>query len=181
MPSDSLQTGAGVEPLVGLITQNVIEELKKNSFTFGPNLSTIAPQGLVEVQPSTSNPGSIPQFPIAKNQEHDNFDKSFLLKLISRRQRSAAKKVLDVIELKPQELNFDSSGSVFIDQTSIPQANFHVIFPLLFKKGQFSKIPGYEEVCLKLKDLGVLSNHQKLSLPLRQNSTKDEHWYYLGP
>jgi hypothetical protein len=53
-------------------------------------------------------------------------------------------------------LTWNSSGTIYIDKTSIPKANVFTVYPYLFQKTwPKHDIPGLKEVVAKLKQIGL--------------------------
>lgn len=192
---DGVQIGGGqnLDPLIkhltSTITTSVLNNLQNSNFVFGPSTSAVYPQASVESEDQPTLPEIPAGYAVKKNQEHDKFDLKLLVRLVPRRQKKVAKELLLVFEEKPEEINFDSAGRIFIDETSIPLGNINVIFPLLFKKGNHSKVPGFLEVKKKVFELGIkLPFESKTDSTNLSTSTKtessdfdDPHWYYIGP
>ncbi len=93
---------------------------------------------------------------IKKNDDNDQFDESALLHLVPDDCKRNAKLLLTKLNDRGTELTWNSSGLVYIDQTSIPNSNFFLIFPHLFQKCfPNAKIDGLLEVKNKLIFMGL--------------------------
>lgn len=127
---------------------------------------------------------------LMNNDFNDNFDEKQLLQLVPKSKKNTAKYFLDQFDARGNELTWNSSGVVFIDQTAIPQSNFYIIFPLLFKKGNPQNVIGFADVKKKLCDMGLnsyLLSKKKCDakLPtkiLDQNNDSEQNtpWWYIG-
>ena len=71
---------------------------------------------------------------VLKNDLNDSFDEEKLLALIPASQKKNAKTLLQQFNIRSNELTWNSSGTIFINQIAIPSSNIFVLFPLLFKK-----------------------------------------------
>lgn len=140
------------------------------------------------VQPSCLPPQNF-GIPKIKDDFNDKFDEQRLIRLVSKNHRKSAKFVLDQLNERGAELSYDSQGTVYIDQISLPQANMFEIFPNLFKTyKKTSKIEGYQEVFKKLEVMGLrkfLGQQKRQNLKEKQvnetNSKNANHaWYYIG-
>lgn len=126
-------------------------------------------------------------FPTKFSEESDTFDRTELLSLVSRRQKKNAEELLKFFVEHPELITFDSSGTVYIDKVSLPNSRMHVIFPLLFKNGNFSKVSGYNELATKIIESGkgpLISkkvSHSNLELSKSELEGEGHNWYYLGP
>lgn len=107
-----------------------------------------------------------------------------------------AKFLLNEFTKRGNELTWNSQGTVFIDQTSIPNSNIFVLLPLLFKRNQksFSTIAGYDDMVQKIFDMGlsdlicakkknrkVVQKFENLDSKLQSESETEVPWWYLGP
>jgi hypothetical protein len=97
-------------------------------------------------------------------------------------------------------LTWDSNGTIFIDQVSIPGSNMFLTFPLLFKKKHSSLIPGLIELKTKINQMGLsdfinqssvhsedfsnknqVTAEEKNKFSATKSEIKSEKWWYLGP
>ena len=101
-----------------------------------------------------------------------------------------ATRLLEEIDLRPEDITFDSSGLIVIDGTAIPSSNIFLVFPLLFKKVHPS-FPGLQELKLKLSEMHLDSffeenNGRKKIKPeskVGQGNTvsvPNKRWYFIG-
>jgi len=78
-------------------------------------------------------------------------------------------------------------GTIYIDQTAVPNSNAYSIFPKLFKKSHPKRLAGFQDVYNKLKSMNLihLLNSQMLEHKTKdathQNSEfENEQWWYIG-
>lgn len=91
---------------------------------------------------------------LLKNDLNDAFDESKLLTLIPKLYLKNAKTLLKEFNTRSSELTWNSSGTLFINQSAVPLSNIFVLFPLLFKRNP-PKIEGFEEFLQKITDMGL--------------------------
>jgi hypothetical protein len=129
---------------------------------------------------------------VLKNDENDVFDEERLLKSLNLGHHNKAKLLLKYFNERPNEFTWNSSGVIFIDQTSVPNSNIFQIFPHLFKVKKSSQIPGLLEAITKIYDMGLgdlivqklKTNSESKLKPNPESASKNEvgdHWWYLGP
>ncbi len=105
-----------------------------------------------------------------------------------------AKHLLEEFDKRGNELTWNSSGTIFIDQVSIPGSNLFTLFPLLFKLRRSEQLIGLADLIQKINDMGLSSyivnknNFKKKPIKTFKESNKkgdgqsdDFPWYYLGP
>ncbi len=123
-------------------------------------------------------------------------DEKQLLLLVPKGLKKNAQHLLEEFDKRGNELTWNSSGTIFVDQVAVPGSNLFTLFPLLFKVRRSEKLIGLNELIQKINDMGLSSyivNENKLKRKLidkDQESKKitkgagesDEFpWYYLGP
>jgi hypothetical protein len=135
---------------------------------------------------------------VVKNDENDIFDEERLLKSVNLGHHNKARLLLKQFNDRGNELTWNSTGIVFIDQASIPNSNIFQIFPYLFKVKKSSQIPGLLEVIQKIYDMGLAdlivqklktNSESKLQRPNPNSSDSSkqmknevaDHWWYIGP
>lgn len=91
---------------------------------------------------------------LVKDDLNDVFDEQKLLALVPNSHKKSAKILLTQFDKRGEELTWNSTGTIFINQISIPGSNIYVLFPLLFKK-QYKKIQGFDEFVQKINDMGL--------------------------
>lgn len=119
------------------------------------------------------------------------FDEKKLLQRIGKEHRTRAQHLLHKLQERPNELSFDSSGTIYIDEESIPNSNIFKWLPLLFKKRTPKGINGFENFRLKLEQMGLGHlvqypiDHKKASkiddaIGGSFSSKNNSNWWYLG-
>jgi hypothetical protein len=98
-----------------------------------------------------------------------------------------ASELLKIFDKSGEQLTYNSTGSIFIDQVAVPNSNIFELFPLLFKAKAPKNTPGLMELFEKLNEMGLLhlvslkkikkqqSNSEIVSL-----SENDTNYWYLG-
>jgi hypothetical protein len=71
---------------------------------------------------------------ITAGDENDCFDEEKLLKLVPSEYKEKAESLLNEFDLRGNELTWNPSGIIFIDQVAIPNSNIFEILPLVYKK-----------------------------------------------
>lgn len=164
------QEGAGSNDLIKQFPEQIIE-----------------PESTAELKP--------PSIVIHKSQQNDNFDNERLINLVPAMFRERAKKLIKELMPFSSDLTWNSSGTIFLDQNSLPSSNIFQIFPYLFKRVQNPQNHAdLLELATKIASLGLghLIN-KRLTLGLNRKKTIDDqdklhlqiktskHWWYLGP
>lgn len=145
---------------------------------------------IVESQNVSKKPDLLFPSNITKDDLNDEFDEHQLLTLVSPKNRKNAVKLLNEFDKRANELTWNSSGVVFIDQDAVPNSNFYILFPLLFKRRlSKSNISGLNEVISKIHIMGLQdfiysSNKSNKSTPKLENQNLDSEnpipWWYIG-
>ena len=99
-----------------------------------------------------------------------------------------ASSLLQVFNNQPEEVTWNTSGVIFIDNVSIPNSNIREIFPLLYERKNLSNnnINGLEELILKIDLMGkshLISQKLKSFVSADSLSSDDSEtnpWYYIG-
>jgi len=142
-------------------------------------------------EPTTSSVTSDPRLPpnsygleVKKSDLNDVDDLKKAIKKVPRQYQSKATKLLTEIENRSPELTFDSKGTIFVDGESLPESNFFIFFPLLYKK-RVPKYTSFADFVSKLNSMNL--NHlfefkkkfnQKQKID--QNLRKDQkNWWLL--
>ncbi len=138
--------------------------------------------------------------PLIKNDDNDDFDEESLLYLVPQEHKNKAHMLLSELKSRGNELTWNSSGIVFINQIAIPNTNIFYLFPYLFQKHlPKKKIEGFTEVQGKLINMGLSNylekneNMNSLSInpnnftgngldSMKQSETVvvSNHWYFIG-
>lgn len=164
------QEGAGANDLISELPEPIIEK---------------------ELTPELHPPSVV----IHKSQLNDDFDNDRLITSVPKMFQERAKILVKELLPHSSDLTWDSSGTIFLDQESLPSSNIFKIFPYLFKRVQIPQnYPNLLELATKIASLGFghLIN-KRLTLGLvRKKTIEDQekiyqqiktakHWWYLGP
>lgn len=125
---------------------------------------------------------------LRKNDENDIFDEAALLEKVPKSQLKKAKSLLEVFDNHPEEVTWNSSGVIFIDDVSIPNSNINEIFPLLYERKIQSNdnVNGLDELILKIELMGksdLICRKIKNIVTAEDISSDDSEtnpWYYIG-
>lgn len=196
----SSQSGAGYQVPINVATTSSnqigaggIASTSTNFISESPIQSSENPLFPEEVisEPNPTTSTVIPyDVTIRKNNESSVFDDNHLLALIPKSSLSQAKKLLNDISLRSSELTWNSVGTIFIDETAIPNSNIFLAFPFLFKKSKAKSGFGFQELEQKLNEMGLLelTKHQIAIKKTKKEfgtasltSTKNVPWWYIGP
>ena len=136
------------------------------------------------------------------SQQFDLFTKPFisdekqLLLLVPKGLKKNAQHLLAEFDQRGNELTWNSSGTIFVDQVAVPGSNMFTLFPLLFKVRRSEKLIGLNDLINKINDMGLSSyivhehslkrktihNNQESQKKIKGEGQSDEFpWYYLGP
>ena len=97
------------------------------------------------------------------SQHFDLFTKPFisdekqLLLLVPKGLKKNALHLLQEFDKRGNELTWNSSGTIFIDQVAIPGSNLFTLFPFLFKLRRSEKLIGLSDLIQKIDDMGLSS------------------------
>lgn len=91
---------------------------------------------------------------VVKDDLNTSFDETRLLALVPKSSLQNAKLLLKQFNDRANELTWNSSGTIFINQTSLPLSNIFELFPLLFKKNA-PHITGFVDFVEKINDMGL--------------------------
>ena len=98
--------------------------------------------------------------------------------------RRQAATLLHQFDTRGNELTWNSNGTIFIDQTSIPNSDIYVLFPYLFKQKHPKHLSGFDDFINKIKDMGldhlILQRPPKVDKVAFSNSKSEPKWWYLG-
>ena len=148
-------------------------------------------------QPTTLSNEVIPKtFPplnfdnkVQQNDLNDRFDETGLLKRIPKPFKKKASALLQIFDERPNEITWDSSGNIYLDEQSLPGANIFELFPYLYRKRSPKSLVGLTDVVNKLHSMGVAHLINR-SMPSgkkvnekSERSQKNElpdNWWYLG-
>ena len=199
-PSSSAQFGAGPnDAFINQVADLVTKKIQGNNSVPSPHFNLVNPnwkyyeiaQPTVVSTDSTPNTRPPDHFsnPIFTIKSNDSFDEKHLLKKVPKPFQNNAALLLKAFDERPNELTWDSSGNVYINEQSVPNCNMFNIFPYLFRKRSPRTLTGIADVLLQLKQMGLSHLVQKntkvekkevptSSTPAISDST---NWWYLGP
>ena len=197
-PSGSFETfGTGVRSsdvnLINTIADVVTKRLTSEAPHFSPinrywkNYERAEPTVVSDGVVNTTPPIRF-SAPIFQNDLNDSFDEHALLKKVPKRFKKNAAKLLRTFDEQPNEVTWDSSGNIYINEQSIPNANIFDVFPSLFRKKRSKTINGSRDLIQKLESMGlshlimcepkssIVSSNQTSS-----SASSSRNWWYLGP
>ena len=160
---------------------------------FWQNYERAEPTTVSLESPNTAPPNHF-SVNVFETDMNDSFDEAALLRKVPKLFFKKAQRLLQAFDQRPNELTWDASGNIYIDEKVIPNANIRMLFPLLFSKKQTkTKIPvGMADFVQKLlsMDLGSLISkacvdNYKLYNVTKTDSSKPTsetktNWWYLG-
>lgn len=158
------------------------------------------PLSVSEVVPESSVPPVPYNNVMLKNDLNDSFDRKAVLKKVPKSWKSNALRLLEIFDERPSELTWDSSGHIYIDEQAIPNSNFFVLFPYLFRKVKPTKLTGFSDFKSKVEEMGLkhlilpYKGHEKESKNNELNEKKSKNvelqnsnfqstssnWWYIG-
>jgi len=146
----------------------------------------------VNILDDSRSPANLYETKVTKSDLNDVFDIKKALSKVPKEHRSNATKLLMEIEKRSPQITYDSKGVIFIDGDSIPQSNFFVFLPLLYRKRMPKTLPGFPDFLTKLNSLGlqkyfVLEKNYRAKLNLKNTlqtelatvPTKPKAWWLL--
>lgn len=195
LQTDQIGSGCSLEPSLA----NGIRDLIKSELqvllhpakeqTGGGEANDLPPADPVEEQvddvaePAAEELGT-------KSTPKSQFDDKLLLKSVPKQFKVKALKLIEALNKEAPSISWNSDGTLFIDDQSVPESNIYQIFPLLFKKSA-NKPPGYINFATKIFSLGlgdliVHGSYVKRGLnspEFLEDSKKikiSDNWWYLG-
>ena len=133
------------------------------------------------------SPTEISEIVYKANILFNKFDESDLLKGLKTFQKKKALSILNELKKQPDQLTFDTNGTVVIEGRSIPDSNIKTYLSALFS-GKSSS-PGFKDFVAKLQQMGLSSYIPKKSLPetefdpekiVEKDPFSLEKWYFIG-
>jgi hypothetical protein len=131
---------------------------------------------------------------IHKSRLNDTFDVKKLLDTVPAESLEKAQILIKKLDDFPNEITWDSTGNIYIDQKSLPESNIFDLFPKLFRKTpNANKIINLKELASKISSLGLgyllnarltsglsrkkpLLTHDEMFLKTKANP----NWWYIG-
>ena len=126
---------------------------------------------------------------------NDTFDEDTLLKTVPKRFKEKAIELLKKFDERPNELTWDASGNIYINEQVIPNSNIFRFFPFLFKRKTPKSLTGFLDFTNQIDAMGLshlLSPYSKTSTTkqtttsqLAKNETVGtdsltNNWWYIG-
>lgn len=188
---ESELVGAGSGDLVAKIADVVLKKILPSVQQY-QNYNLNPPAEIDIVNPSL-NPQLPFQVKTTKDDLNDVYDEKALLRLIPPRFKRQAHVLLKQFNEKGQDITWSPEGHLYIDEISIPESNFFILFPALFKKVNAKKITGYQELTKKLEEMGLIhllpyniqTKAKKKSVTVVSSleattSSLPENWWFIG-
>lgn len=191
-----------VNQQIGGANENSLnEEFEYTSNQVGTGISVVPPTAEREVEnfSKLQTPSNVPllyDIGVKKDDLNQTFDENQLLALIPKKFQKNAKILLKEFDERGQELTWNSSGTVFVNQVSLPGSNIFVLFPLLFKKNHYENYSGFKDFVQKIHDMGLsdlivskslLQSFEPNQITGGANSITSEReepknvpWWYIG-
>jgi|FrelakmetLWP11LW_1041352.scaffolds.fasta_scaffold09923_2 hypothetical protein len=145
---------------------------------------------------SRSNPPLVLPEVVKKNDQNSIFDEDFLIEKIAPSLQKKAKLLIDAFNKNPQQVSWNETGELMINEQGVPNANIYQLLPAVFKSSTVKNrtLPGFIEFVTQIGTMGlgkIIS--PKLLRGLKRKTTiqnqtelysdiiKNDKWYYLGP
>ena len=137
--------------------------------------------------PNTTPPSHFSN-PLFQNDMNDAFDENALLKKVPKLFKKKASLLLKAFDERANEITWDASGNIYLDEQVLPNANIFQLFPYLFRKKSPKHLQGISDLVQKLNTMGlshlINCNVEKFKVPSKPSSGEGEstmNWWYLGP
>lgn len=137
---------------------------------------------------------------ITKTDLNDKADERKVLHCVPKKYWPNAIRLLRAFDEKSEQLTYDCSGTIYVDQVAIPGSNIFLFMPLLFKK-KHPTLPGFADFVAKITDMGLdhfmtyrlkevklVSKSTPISESTASASTSsadsmasNDNWWYIGP
>lgn len=193
--NDPQQIGFGLEPdFISRVATLVANQLNKTSQENDVRQEIALAQiprpvelpGCIVVPEKTAPPINY-DVQAFQNDPNDGFDEKYLLRQVPKKSQAQAQNLLKVLNERANELTWSSSGSVFVDGTSIPNSDIFKIFPSLFKKQSPKRMKGFQEFVQKLRSMGLchlipIKETQAISTSQAHKAKNESisQWWYIG-
>lgn len=144
------------------------------------NYETSEPTVLSQVIPQNTTPPISFGVKYTQNEPNDKYDANRLIQLVPKPSRPKALNLIDIFEKQPNDITFDTKGTIFIDNEPLPNANMRLVFPALFKK-RSKDVEGLNEVLSKLDQMELLHlvNRKRSPPPKVTTNLQALNWWYL--
>ena len=135
-----------------------------------------------------------------KTDLNDKADEKKVLHCVPKKFWHNAIRLLRAFDEKSEQLTYDCSGTIYVDQVAIPGSNIFLFMPLLFKK-KHPNLPGFSDFVAKITDMGLdhfMTYHLKqvklvsktspindstasaTSHASEDSKTSNDNWWYIG-
>ena len=128
--------------------------------------------------------------PLHETDLNDTFDEAALLKKVPKRFKDKAIQLLEKFDERPNELTWDASGNIYVNEQVIPNSNIFKFFPFLFKRSSPKNLPGFPDFKNQINAMGLshlLYPFRKTEttpkMPKKETSTASsstDNWWYIG-
>jgi len=179
-----------VEELAEVVSKKLRQSEPKQNLpitAFWRNYERSTPTVVSEIPQDTTPPLNF-GVEVKETVLNDTYDEQALLKKIPKIFHKKATVLLKAFDERPNELTWDSTGNIYIDEKVIPNANIFILFPLLFKKTASKKHIGLDDFVAKLHAMKLSSLIKlKLKLPAEMKhlntitpNSSNQNWWFLG-
>ena len=125
-----------------------------------------------------------------KTDLNDKADEKKVLHSVPKKYWPNAMRLLRAFDEKSEQLTYDCSGTIYIDQVAIPGSNIFLFMPLLFKKKN-PDLAGFADFVAKITDMGldhfITYRIKQLKLVTKTSSDSplsgaigNDNWWYIG-
>ena len=124
--------------------------------------------------------------PITENDYNDSFDQSKLLTCIPKQFKQKASTLLKCFDERPNEITWDSTGNIYLDEQSLPNSNIFEVFPYLYRKRSKKSLQGLNDFILKIQSMGLghlIYASVKVKAPAEKSTSNEKSlnpWWYLA-
>ena len=189
---------------INQVAQKVAETLAQSQFGFGSKFAPSNPNWkyyeraeptlVTDGRPKTTPPLNF-SVPLNENDLNETFDEDTLLKTVPKSFKEKAIELLKKFDERPNELTWDASGNIYINEQVIPNSNIFRFFPFLFKRKTPKSLTGFLDFTNQIDAMGLshlLSPYSKTSTTkqtttsqLAKNETVGtdsltNNWWYIG-
>ena len=179
--------------LVEQLTEAVLKRIDSKAVPLvnprWPNYERAEPT-VVTVEASNTNPPIHFSTPITETDMNDTFDEQALLKKVPKPFKEKAKTLLKTFDERPNELTWDASGHIYIDEKVIPNCNIFELFPSLFRKKIAKNQDGMLDFLGKISSMGLthliradissFPKETKPTVPATSLTSTTPNWWYIG-
>jgi hypothetical protein len=175
-----------IDAVATAVTKKLTNQQNPSVNQFTKYYERSEPTVVIESVPNTTPPLNF-SVPLENTDLNDSFDERRLLQDIPKRSKKNASMLLKVFDERPNEITWDSSGNIYINEAVIPNANIFKLFPFLFRKKNPKNLPGMLDFVNKLQAMGLshlISCNLKTNTPTlehdRVKPSSSDKWWFLG-